>query len=487
MMNEDTAYRIAQPQPQQQPPQPQPPLEETEQAVLEDCIAKPNVWVLSSSPPQQPLHYDGEIVKSQKKLVSVDVMKAHNPTQAYLRIPSKPKKLLDHHAPGWGCVYFGIVLRRVYYDPHCCSSSSSSRQRGDEAAAATSLLFQEPSSPEQVEYVAIKRLRKSVVRESLAQGKQENPYKEIQRMQQLGDNLHVLGCIEALQDETYLYIVMPYCQEGSLVEHIPWQQPNVLPSEEAAQHYFWQLLENLIYLRSKGICHRDLSPDNCMLYNKRLVLTDLAMSFRIPPSPSPLENNNHNGGTGGGGGGSSTSHGGTTTPMGGFGKPAYLPPEVFFHLPFDATACDVWSAAVILFNLLTGEILYEFPHPSNLLFRYFLLARGIASSNSGDGCSSSINNERTVEILMELEEKNPDHRIAIWNVAQKVMALNPKALQVLDGVLRVPPRDRWSLEDILQSPWVQQGQPHQQQQPRRNASNASLRRNNNSSSISMEE
>jgi serine/threonine protein kinase len=295
-------------------------------------------------------------------------------------------------------------------------------------------------------------LQKSVVLNSLAQGKQENPYKEIQRMQQLGDNRHVLGCIEALQDETYLYIVMPYCQEASLVEHISWRQPNVLPSEDAAQHYFWQLLENLTYLRSKSICHRDLSPDNCMIYNGRLVLTDLAMSFRIPP---PLENNN--------------GKYGLTTPMGGFGKPAYLPPEVFFHLPFDATTCDVWSATVILFNLLTGEILYELPHPSNLLFRYFLLARGISNT-------SSIN-ERMVEILMELEEENPE-RIAIWNVAQKVMALNPDALQVLDGVLRVPPSERWSLEDILQkSTWVQQGQQRR---------NAGLRRNS-STIVNMEE
>jgi serine/threonine protein kinase len=431
-------------------------LEETEQAILEDCITKPNVWVLSSSSSphqrqQQPLHYDGEIVKSQKKLVSVDVMKAHNPTQAYLRIPSKTKKSLDHHGPGWGCVYFGIVLRRVYGSSSTMNATSPSSD-GDE------LLFQEPSSPEQVEYVAIKRLRKSVVLESLAQGKQENPYKEIQRMQQLGDNLHVLGCIEALQDETYLYIVMPYCQEASLVEHISWRQPNVLPSEDAAQHYFWQLLENLIYLRSKGICHRDLSPDNCMLYNKRLVLTDLAMSFRIPPRPT---NGNGNG---------NGNIGNLTTPLGGFGKPAYLPPEVFFHLPFDAYACDVWSATVILFNLLTGEILYELPHPSNLLFRYFLLARGISNLEM---------NERMVEILMELEEENnhsEEQRIAIWNVAQKVMALNPNALEVLDGVLRVPPSERWSLEDILQSTWVQQGQQRR---------NANLRRN--SSSIIMEE
>jgi serine/threonine protein kinase len=234
-------------------------------------------------------------------------------------------------------------------------------------------------------------------------------------MQTIGDNKHVLGCIEAFRDQEYMYIVMPFCDEESLVEWIPWKQG--LPENQAKQ-LFLQILENILYLRSHGICHRDLSPDNCMVYKGRVVLTDLAMSFRIPPS-------------------------GFVVPLGAFGKPAYLPPEVFFNLPFDAYACDVWSSAVILFNLLTGEILYQHPAPNNILFRYFILARGLSNTPV---------NERTVEILMEVDDAD---RCSLQNIAEKCMTLSPNVLTLLEGILRVAFQNRWTIEDIKQSAWIQ--------------------------------
>lgn len=323
----------------------------------------------------------------------MDVVKANNPTQAYRFIPSREKKCLDHHAPGWGHVAFGIILPRVAEG-----------------------IYQEPS-PEKVEFVAIKRLNRAVVNQSLAQGKRENPYKEIHRMQTLGDNIHVLGCIEALQDETHLYIIMPYCEQESLVEWIPWKRGF---SEDQARQVFQQVLENILYLRSHGICHRDLSPDNCMIYKGRVVFTDLAMSFRIPPTTSFM------------------------TPLGGFGKPAYLPPEVFHNLPFDAYACDLWSSIVILFNLLTGEVLYRLPSPGDISFRYFILARGISQTPV---------NERTVEVLMELEDAE---QMSLWQVASRCLHLSPDVLQVLDKVLRVGMHERWTSSDICKSAWMQQ-------------------------------
>jgi serine/threonine protein kinase len=233
-------------------------------------------------------------------------------------------------------------------------------------------------------------------------------------MQTIGDNKHVLGCIEGLRDQKYMYIIMPFCHEESLVEWIPWKQG--LP-ENQAREFFLQILENIMYLRSHGICHRDLSPDNCLVYNGRVVLTDLAMSFRIPPS-------------------------GFVVPLGSFGKPAYLPPEVFFCLPFDPYACDLWSLAVILFNLLTGEILYQHPAPGNILFRYFILAGGLSNTPV---------NERTVELLMEVDDAE---RCSLQTIAEKCMGLSPDALTLLEGLLRVAPQKRWTTHEIRESAWI---------------------------------
>ena len=157
-----------------------------------------------------------------------------------------------------------------------------------------------------------------------------------------------------------------------------------------------------------------------MIYNGRVVFTDLAMSFKIPAT-SPEQSSC------------------LMTPLGGFGKPAYLPPEVFHNLPFDAYSCDLWSAAIILFNLLTGEILYHIPHPSDLGFRYFVLARGISQTPV---------NERTVEILMELEETE---KTLLWKIASRCLDLSQEALQVLDQVLRVATHERWDSFQVSQS------------------------------------
>lgn len=358
--------------------QPHDPTPENEQPRIDPCLTDHPVWLVphGSQDPEAGV---------------VDIVRRENPTQAYCIISSKEKKSLDHHAPGWGYVAFGIVLPRL-----------------------ADGVFQMPN-PDGVEYVAIKCLNRRVVDQSLAQGKRENPYKEIYRMQTIGDNVHVLGCLDALHDDSHLYIIMPYCEQESLVEWIPWKQG--FP-EEQARHLFQQVLENLMYLRQHGVCHRDLSPDNCMIYKGRVVFTDLAMSFKIPSSTSLI------------------------TPLGGFGKPAYLPPEVFHNLPFDAYGCDLWSAIVILFNLLTGEILYRQPSPSDLGFRYFVLARGISRTPV---------NERTVEVLMDLEGAE---QMALWKIASRCLQLSPHVLEILDQVLRVAMQERWTAEDIAASPFL---------------------------------
>lgn len=364
---EDTAYRI-------QPPSQ--PADETQTPRILDCLTEQEVLVL-------PHVEHGEAPPPPRKQM-VSILSAEHPC-AYLIIPSKSSKSLNHHAAEWGDVFFGIILPLV-----------------DDG------IYQEPS-PDSVTFVAIKRLNKQVVHTSLQQGMKENPYVELLRMQTIGDNYHVLGCVEALQDETYLYIIMPYCEEESLVELIPWNSGGGV--EEGQAHiYFEQILENLRYLKSHGICHRDLSPDNCMLYNGRVLFTDFAMSFGVGDDTVQVPST--------------------------FGKPAYLPPEVFLQYPFSAYGCDLWSSAVILFNLLTGEILYEIPHFNNILFRYFILARGI---------SSTALNERMMEILMDLED---GEQTALWRKAQVVMALRPDYLELLDGMLRVSPQQRLTLEQV---------------------------------------
>jgi serine/threonine protein kinase len=164
---------------------------------------------------------------------------------------------LNHHHPDWGHVHFGFVMPR----------------RGEH--------FVVPSNRNEVKHVAIKQLRKSVFHQAIALGGPNNPYKEVAFLQELGDDIHVLRPIEALEDDEFLYIVTPRGL-ATLVEAIPWNSPQTLEPNRI-RSIFRQLLEIQAYLLRHKVCHRDLSPDNFLfLTEDNLVVFDFGYSLRIP-------------------------------------------------------------------------------------------------------------------------------------------------------------------------------------------------------------
>jgi len=371
---------------------PQPPLEENifQEIVVDECITNPqHVIVL---PPENSANANTVCN------VPVDVVNInpHNVQHAYMRIQEIPPIDLGHHYPGWGCVYFGVILPMI--------------QEG---------VFRLPAE-EKAQKVAIKRLSKAAVGAYLEKGGNENPFKEIQRMQWLGDNQHVLGLVEALHDDAYLYIIMPYCEGGTLVQWIFEKRDQIGEQFGGVAAVFLNILENVEYLHQNGVCHRDLSPDNCMvLGNGRIVFNDLAMSFRIPPGDLT-----------------------TRIGKGFFGKPAYLPPEIVsgFHY-FGARVCDLWSSAVILFNLVTGEIAWQKSLPSDLRFQYLVMAGGLSRISM---------NERTIEILA-----NEPSTSNLRSLAEKCMDLNPAVSDLLEGVLKLDPNQRWNSNQVRNCLWLE--------------------------------
>lgn len=375
----------------------QPPLEENilRDMVIDECITNPKNLIVLSSDYHLRNHNNNGGGNGIRNVV-IDVVNKSLQTHAYMRIQEVPPIDLSHHYPGWGIVYFGVILPRV--------------QEG---------VYQLPPQ-ETARKVAIKRLSKDAVIEYLQKGGNENPFKEIQRMRWLGDNHHVLGLVEALHDKNFLYIIMPYCEGGSLSDWVFNKRDRIHERFGGFAAIFLNILENLEYLHTNGVCHRDLSPDNCMvLGNGRIVFVDLAMSFLIPP-------------------------GGLTTKIGNslFGKPAYLPPEIVsgFHY-FGARVCDLWGSAVILFNLITGEIAWHKSLPNDTRFRYLVLAKGLSRVPM---------NERTIEIL-DREPSTSD----LKSLADKCVNLNPAVADLLEGILRLDPKERWNTEEAKNCLWLQ--------------------------------
>ena len=139
----------------------------------------------------------------------------------------------------FGSVWACLVLRRHY------------GAAADDAARAAGMEPGDPSAPVVWEilgdHVAIKMLEWDRVH--AGRGRLlEDPVREIAAMQLLGTNCrHVLGSVEVLQDNDYLFSIMPYCRNGDLfgivVEQAEERNGEGGMLEPVARHWFNQILQ----------------------------------------------------------------------------------------------------------------------------------------------------------------------------------------------------------------------------------------------------
>ena len=384
---------------------PQDPLPEIQQPIVEAGLRDVEIEVIP---------YDDDVVSTRHAFL----MNQNRPTQAYLLDLTKQQHVpISHPIPGWGYMYVGYCLR---------------------SGGVIDGVFDE-FPPDRSERVSIKCLSKSVVHIALAQTRtMEDPYKDVLRMQTIGDNIHVLGCIEALEDDMFLYIISPYC-EYSLADYIvACHKRNVPPDGEALENrtrdVFAQILQNLRYLHNHGICHRNISVNSFTFYQGRAVLKDLGSSFRMPILPEE-----------------STSLLLLTRPLRGrTGNVAYQSPEVYLGLPFDAKVCDLWASAVVLFQILTGRLMYNTPQPEDPFFRYFILAQGLSRPYN-----RYPDNVLAAEVMTSLAvESHLEHAPLSQLAAFCSTAVSRDVLDVLGGLLHIRPTERWTLDHVETCRWM---------------------------------
>ena len=346
---------------------------------------------------------------------TIELMKEESPKQAYMTIESLKPRIFNRGGPDLGKIYLGHILPRV----HQPSSTASD-------ADPLAVIFREPTE-EEAQTVSIKRLSKSVL--ETFKNEAEDFEKEIVRMDKIGDNVHVLGSIETLEDDRYLYIISPHVDGGTLADQIALQSMNTcLSSESQVRVMFRQLLEDLQYIHETHlICHRDISPSTCVLHEGRVVLNDLATSHQIPKAG-----------------------GGWIQPFGRWGKPAYWPPEVLMNArPVHAAGSDLWAAVIVLFNMLTGCNLYSFPHPEDRVFHFFVFCGGFAPTTELTPFAKCAWGE-----LQAMEERQ--NLLMVVQILQQVQKLSVEVRELFHNVLRLNPKDRWSLQQVLDCRWMAQ-------------------------------
>lgn len=110
------------------------------------------------------------------------------------------------------------------------------------------------------------------------------------------------------------------------------------------------------------------------------------------------------------------------SPQGTCGKWIYMSPEIYQNSePFDAFAVDMWAAGVILFLMLTGFPPWERACPTDERFHYMTAGY-------------------LVQMLTE------------WEIG-----LSSDAMDLLQRMLFLDPKDRLSLDQVRAHPWMVNG------------------------------
>lgn len=192
--------------------------------------------------------------------------------QAYWPVPFK-----DRITTIMGHVEICVVLTKCASDQ---SSGDESSNSGDSSYEEEEIVFQQTNR-----LVAVK-VNYSETMERLRNKHAEDPLKEIAAMQVIGnEHPNVMGTIEVLFDGESLNVVMPYAGSGDLFQLLQESQMKAVGfPEPTARYWFKQIMAGIKHLHSKGICHRDISPENVMIDNDGCLIIDMGMALRIPYS-----------------------------------------------------------------------------------------------------------------------------------------------------------------------------------------------------------
>ncbi|KAL9095683.1 MAG: hypothetical protein Q9165_002115 [Trypethelium subeluteriae] len=181
--------------------------------------------------------------------------------------------------------------------------------------------------------------------------------------------------------------------------------------EDIAHFYFTQLIQGISYMHSRGVAHRDIKPENILLSGEgNLKLADFGLAV--------LFSNN-----------GQTKRSNTVC-----GSPPYIAPEILQigrrktkpgeQGGYQANLTDIWSCGIVLFVLLVGNTPWDEPTSQSYEFQEYVDSQGRPQND-------------------ELWDRIP-----------------PLPLNLLRGILKLDPLDRFDLEKIRKHPWFTRPNPY---------------------------
>ena len=212
--------------------------------------------------------------------------------------------------------------------------------------------------------------------------------REIAIMQKM-DHPNIIKLYEVFESDRSLYIIMEECKGGEIfdriIEHI---QNGEMYSEKDASIIFQQVMSSIQYCHNHKICHRDLKPENLLYLNEgsekdnRLKVIDFGLSQSIDKLKTKV------------------------------GTAYYVSPEILEGKYTEL--CDIWSAGVILYILLSGDPPFNGPSDA--------------------------------AIYKKISEKK-------FNFPEKKWRNISNDAKDLICHMLVPEKERYTAEDVLKHPW----------------------------------
>ena len=90
------------------------------------------------------------------------------------------------------------------------------------------------------------------------------------------DHPNIIKTYKISETPKKYYIIMEYCEGGELFDYIVEKERL---DEFESSIFFYQLINALDYIHSKGVAHRDLKPENLLLsQNKNIKIIDFGLS-----------------------------------------------------------------------------------------------------------------------------------------------------------------------------------------------------------------
>ena len=214
----------------------------------------------------------------------------------------------------------------------------------------------------------------------------------------------IVKILEMFESDKYLLIIMEYINGGNLYSFVKKRRKL---TEKTAKFLFWQIIQGIKYMHSRGVVHRDIKLENILIdLNNNVKICDFGIGKvqnNISPSSSWILHEQ-------------------------CGTPMYIAPEILLctkEKGYEAFPVDMWSSGIALYIMLSGTLPFTLDNLKN--------------NNNIDEMNKNNNNDLQYAII----HNNPN---PIENISKE-------AADLLSGLLDKNPKTRYTPDMVLNHPW----------------------------------